>query len=97
MSSMRRSSVRYQLTTDASGNWGCGGDTSTGEWFMLELSYSWRSIHITVKELLHIVMGVALWGKQWQGGSADCRSNNAAVVAILKSGWCKNNKALHLL
>ena len=97
MSSVSRSLVRQQLTTDASGKWGCGGYTSTGEWFMLEWPYSWKSIHITVKELLPIVMGVALWGKQWQGGSVVCRCDNAAVVAILKSGWCKGNLAMHLL
>ena len=97
MSSVSRSLVRQQLTTDASGKWGCGGYTSTGEWFMLEWPYSWKSIHITVKELLTIVMGAALWGKQWQGGSVVCRCDNAAVVAILKSGWCKDNMAMHLL
>ena len=64
---------------------------------MLEWPYAWRSIHITVKELLPIVMGVALWGRQWQGGSVVCRCDNAAVVAILKSGWCKDNLVMHLL
>ena len=97
ISRVSRSLVRQQLTTDASGKWGCGGYTSTGEWFMLEWTYSWKSIHVTVKELLPIVMGVALCGKQWQGGSVVCRCDNAAVVAILKSGWCKDNMAMHLL
>ena len=93
MSSVIKSTVMQQLTTDASGNWGCGSYTSAGEWFMLEWPYAWRSI----KELLPIVMGVALWGRQWQGGSVVCRCDNAALVAILKSGWCKDNLVMHLL
>ena len=71
--------------------------TRAGEWLMLEWPHAWKSIHITVKELLPIVMGVALWGKQWQGGSVVCCCDNAAVVAILKSGWCKDNLGVHLL
>ena len=33
-----------------------------GTWFQLELHGSWREVHITVKELLPIVLGVAVWG-----------------------------------
>ena len=56
-----------QITLDASGSWGCGAYTSDGFWFQLRMPDSWRDIHITVKELLPIVIGEAVWGSAWQG------------------------------
>lgn len=41
---------------------GCGAFSSAGEWFQIEWLEKWKEFHITVKELLPIVMGVALWG-----------------------------------
>ncbi len=55
------------LTSDASGSWGCGAYTSTGEWFQLALMEDWNGVHITVKEFLPIVLGVAMWGAQMEG------------------------------
>ena len=97
MAGIVRSAVTTILTSDASGSWGCGAYTSTGEWFMLQWPYSWKGVHITVKELLPLVMGVALWGRRWSNGSVLCRGDNAAVVAIIKSGWCKDELAMNLL
>ena len=34
-----------------------------GEWFQLVWLDSWRELHITIQELLPIVLGVALWGR----------------------------------
>ena len=50
------------ITSDASGSWDCGSYSSEGEWFQLKLPMPWEGIHITVKELLPIVISVALWG-----------------------------------
>ncbi len=85
------------LTTDASGNWGCGAFTSTGLWFQLRWPASWQSIHITVKELLPVVMGIAVWGAQWENGTVLCRCDNAAVVAILRSGSSRCPHAMRLV
>ena len=57
-----QSRVTETMTSDASGTWGCGAFTSPGEWFQLKWPDSWASIHITVKELLPIIMGVAREG-----------------------------------
>ena len=54
------------LTSDASGSWGYGAYTSDGWWFQLRLPESWRDMHITVKELLLIVIGAAVWGSRWR-------------------------------
>ena len=40
---------------------------------------------------------IAMWGRDWQGRSIRCRCDNAAVVAVLRSGWCKNKYAMYLL
>lgn len=85
------------ITSDASGSWGCGAFSSEGEWFQLKLPTSWDSVHITVKELLPVVIGVALWGKQWKGGTIRCWCDNAAVVAVLKSGRSRDERLMHLL
>ena len=55
----RKAPLQITLTSDASGSWGCGAYTSKGERFSLKWPDSWVKIHITVKELLPIVMGVA--------------------------------------
>lgn len=88
---------RTTITSDASGNWGCGAFSSEGHWFQLQWPESWVPINITVKELLPIIVCVALWGREWSGTSVRCRCDNAAVVAIIRSGSCKDELAMHLL
>ena len=85
------------VTSDASGSWGCGVYLSSGEWFQLCWPDSWKAVNITVKELLPIVLGAALWGKQWRGGAVRCCCNNAAVVDILKAGRSKDEQVMHLM
>ena len=85
------------VTSDASGRWGCGAYSSSGDWFQLEWPEEWREVHITVKELLPVVVAVAMWGKQWQGRNIRCRCDNAAVVAILNTGSSKEERAMHLM
>jgi len=57
----------------------------------------WEEAHITAKELLPIVLACALWGKQWQGQTIKCLCDNAAVVAIIRSGWSKHDLSMHLM
>ena len=97
MSGVIPAEVAGSITSDASGSWGCGAFTSTGEWFQLKLPDTWNGIHITVKELLPVVLGVAMWGRQWRGRSVRCWCDNAAVVAVLRSGRCKDERVMHLM
>ena len=85
------------ITSDASGLWGCGAFTASGKWFQFEWPDQWASIHITVKELLPVVMSCALWGHRWKGESVLARSDNAAVVAIINSGRSKDKLVMHLM
>ncbi len=85
------------LTSDASGRWGCGAFMSTGEWLQLRWPSVWEMVHITVKELLPIVVACATWGHSWQGKTACCLCDNATAVAILRSGTSKHSLAMHLM
>ena len=97
MGGVVNSPPRATLTSDASGSWGCRAFTSDGKWFMFPWPKTWVNFHITVKEMLPIILAVAMWGKEGRGKSIRCQCDNAAVIAILKSGWSKNVLAMHLL
>jgi len=90
-------SPRDTITSDASGRWGCGAFTEQGEWFQYRWPAGWESVHITVKELLPIVVAVAVWGHEWRGCTIRCRCDNAAVVAIIRSGSSRDPSAMHLM
>lgn len=97
MSAVARCGFGATITLDALGSWGCEAFISSGEWFQLEWSSSWHDIYITVKELLPIILSVAVWGKMWLGRAVRCRCDNAAMVATLNSGTSKNEHAMHLV
>ena len=52
---------------------------------------------ITVKELVPIVVAAAIWGKSWAGGTVLAKCDNAAVVAMINKGNCKEQECMHLL
>ncbi len=54
-------------------------------------------MHITVKELLPIVLAAAVWGRSWKGATIRCKCDNTAVVAIVNSGRSKMDRAMHLM
>ena len=97
MSITSRASYDVVLISDASGNWGCGAYNSQGEWFQFQWPRDWGLVHITIKELLPIVLSCAVWGHSWKGKSVKCLCDNAAVVAIINSGRSKVDKAMHLM
>lgn len=53
--------------------------------------------HITVKELLPIVVACAVWGHRWPGEVILAHTDNASVVAILNSGRSKDPLAMYLI
>ena len=92
-----RASPGATIISDASGNWGCGAYSSQGDWFQFRWPESWASIHITIKELLPIIMSCVVWGHMWRGKTVKCLCDNAAVVAISNSNKSKNDRAMHLV
>ncbi len=96
MTDDRKSHPDICLMSDASGSWGCGAFVHSS-WFQLKLPESFQGLHITIKELLPIVMAAAIWGEQWQNKSVLCRCDNLAAVHIINSGTSSDAHALALL
>ena len=97
LNSITQPSPDFTVTSDASGNWGCGAISSTGEWFMYQWPASWQSVNITAKELFPLVVAIATWGNLWRGKVVRCFCDNAAVVAIVQSGSSKDDLVMHLM
>ena len=88
---------QHVITADASGTWGCGAIGSNDNWFQIQWPKSWADYHIAAKELVPVVMAVALWGAPWQSTTVLVCSDNAAVVAALTSGSARDPILMHLL
>ena len=97
MNSRSTAAPSVMLTSDASGSWGCGAFCSTGEWFQFQWPPEWSGVNITAKELFPLVVGCAIWGDRWCGKVIRCLCDNAAVVAIVKSGSSKDDMVMHLV
>ena len=84
------------MASDTSGRWGCGA-FSESRWFQLRWPASTQECHVTVKELVPIVLAAAVWGKQWQGKNVMAYCDNQAVVAIINKGDSKDPDCMHLI
>ena len=87
------------LVSDASGSWGCGG-LSENKWFQLPWPPSWQNVPISPKELVPIIVAVALWGPLWAGLKVQCLCDNIAVVYAVNKGTAKDpqlRRLLHIL
>ena len=51
---------------------------------------------IQVKELIPVVFGAGVWGREWNGKVVEFVVDNQAVVAVLQSGYSKEH-LMHLL
>ncbi len=88
-------SHQVNITSDASGSWGCGAFMEEA-WFMLPWSGSIKDMHIMVKELAAIAIAAAIWGQEWRGKYVLAYCDNTAAVAIVNSGSAKNGQAMQL-
>ena len=85
-----------KVTSDASGTWSCGASAGS-DWFQLQWPPAWGAVDITAKELLPILIALAIWGKSWSGHTVLIRTDNMAVVHILRAGSARNEMVMHLL
>ena len=85
------------VTSDASGSFGCGAFSPPYGWFQVTWPQSWQSTHITVKELVPVVIAAAVWGPLWRGTHVLFRSDNMAVVGILQKRTSTDPHIMHLL
>ena len=92
LSDRRRTSPDAFVTSDASGRWGCGAYCEN-DWFQLQWGPESIHLHITIKELIPIVIAATVWGKRWSKKTIMAQCDNAAVVAIiLTRGQAKTAK-----
>ena len=97
MAGVTPASPTGSITSDASGSWGCGAFTSAGEWFQLVLPESWNGIHISNKGTATDSDRDSSVGEQWRGKTVRCWCDNAAVVAIIRSGSSRDERVMHLM
>ena len=88
--------VDQVLTTDSSGNWGCGWHFNN-RWFQLPWNGHWHDIPIAVKELLPIVVACCIWTVERRGLHIRCRCDNMTIVAMVNKMTSKHSVAARLL
>ena len=84
------------IISDASGSWGCGA-LCAGRWFQLPWPPSWKDTPISPKELVPIVVALALWGPKWEGQKVVCFCDNMAVVFAVNKGSARDPRLMRLL
>lgn len=79
------------ITADVSGFWGAGAFISLHHvWFQIQWSDSWSTTNIAGKELLPVVVALAIWGHCCVGTRVTIYSNNSALVPHLETRSAKN-------
>ena len=84
------------IESDASGSWGAAAMWGR-QWFQVEWPDSWSTFSIAVKELLPILFAAVIWGREWSQKSIRCMCDNAAVVTVINTGWCRDKHLMHLM
>ena len=87
---------RLQMTSDASGSWGCGA-WHLSHWFQLQWDANAATLSIMVKEMLPVVLACAVWGPAWRTHCVTALCDNQAVVACLRSRTSHDSHIMHML
>ena len=74
---------------DASGGWGFGAKWNH-QWFQVPWPKDWAFMHISPKELVPIVIAVALWGP-------CCYCDNSGVVFAVNKGATRDPQLMRLM
>ena len=92
------SSPSESVVSDASGSWGCGACWGH-RWLQLQwpAEARWSRTSIAVKELVPVVLAVAMWGSQWASCRVLVRCDNTAVVAAVNVGSVRDPHLMQLL
>ena len=89
-------SAEIQVTSDASGSWGCGAFWES-KWFHFSWPTSLQNVPIATKELIPIVVAAAVFGHQWRGHLVEFKVDNMAVVHVLNNTYSKDQHLMHLI
>ena len=96
LSSLSAQTPAATIYLDASGSWGCGA-ICQGHWFQLQWDKCSEAYHISIKELLPIVIAAAIWGQDFVGKTILVRSDNVAAVAAINHQTSPVKEVAHLL
>ena len=89
-------SPQYCFFTDASGSWGCGACWEQ-RWLQCPWNGAWEDKGIAAKELLPIILAMAMWGHCWRESQVLVYSDNMSVVNIIAANTSKDKTIMHLL
>ena len=95
--------VDHYVTTDASGQVGCGG-LWHNKWFQIRWTPEYRITKnlplqdsIMLRELLPVVIAAAVWGPEWKNSVVVFQCDNEGAVSAINSGYSRVQGILHLL
>ena len=86
----------FSITSDAAGSIGFAA-INKSEWFAGKWPTGTGSLNIAIKELVPIVIAASIWGHKWERKRILFRCDNAAVVALLRQGSCRDRHLAFLL
>jgi len=87
-------SIGFSTTHIYLRSWGCGA-WFKNNWFSLPWVHVYSLLHITVKEMVPIILAALTWSHYWRGGQVMMYCDNSAVVTINKSN--KEKFVMHML
>ena len=85
-----------EMTSDASGSWGCGA-WHGADWFQLAWDSKSQLLQIAIKELIPIIIAAVVWGCRWKGQRVRARYDNSAVVAVINSRYSRDPHLMQML
>ena len=88
--------ISVEIVSDASGAWGCGAYWHP-QWFQIQWSARAQPLPIAVKELLPVIVAVAVWGPRWGQSRIRCHCDNQSVVHDIRSRTSRHPHMMHLL
>ena len=89
--------LSIQVHSDASGTFGCGALAFDNKWLQVQWPVCCQDVDISVKEMVPVVMSVAMWGRNWHRRRVLFYSDNMAVVSVIQRKSAKHCLLLHLL
>ncbi len=91
-----RARPHHEMVSDATGSWGCGAYWHP-HWFQIRWSPRAQPLPIAVKEILPLVIAVAVWGPRWRQSAVRCHCDNQSVVHDIRTRTSRHPHMMHLL
>ena len=88
--------TQITIQTDATGSWGCGAVHGC-LWLQLRWSDEWKGQDIMAKELIPVVLMMAVWGPSLSKQNVLLQCDNRSLVTSINKGTIKPPLVMHLL